>query len=191
VTVRRPLHLLFSVGSAAAIVLGIACDSATGEVQGGECIFECDAGTSTASTWTSLYDDYFGPSVSSSCTAQTSCHGTAGESGALISGFVCGGSKQACWEGMTAGIAPDAGGFLPPIVTPGVADPTKTVLYQSLHQASPSADNAFCAKSTTLTDCNMPCNNASGCTVASAAYAFSSADLARVAAWIQAGAPND
>lgn len=173
-----------------ALVLLAGCDSATGTVSGGEALVaEPEAGSGT--TWTALYGDFFGPGGRTSCTANTSCHGTADESGAQISGFVCGATKDDCWSGMVNGIPADAGGFVAPIVTPGFTDPKATVLYKSLHQAASATDNKICAMKATAIDCNMPCGDPPNCTVGAGAYTFTADDLGRITTWMQQGAQNN
>jgi hypothetical protein len=175
----RPLAL--------ALIVLAGCDGATGSVSGGEALVsEPDSGGGT--TFTSLYADYFGPSAPTGCTAQTTCHGTASQNGAVISGFVCGSSKDECWMSMTQ---PSDADFFPPIVTPGFTDPTTTGLYKCLHQPSSSTDNSICSHSAFSSACNMPCGDPPTCTVGASAYAFTSDDLARITTWMQQGAQNN
>jgi hypothetical protein len=172
-----------------ALVLLAGCDSSTGTVSGGEALVaEPDSGGGT--TWTALYGDFFGPSGQASCSAQATCHGTAGASGAEVSGFVCGQSKEECWAGVTQGIAVDAGGVFCPIVCLGtcpqngeacnVSDPTQQTLYEDIHKAKGSGLN------------NMPCGgNLQLCPASGATYTFTADDLGRISTWIQQGAQND
>lgn len=172
----------------ALVLLALAgCDSASGTVSGGEALVsEPDSGGGT--TFTALYADFFGPSGKTSCTAQSTCHGDANQNGAQISGFVCGTSKEACWQSMTQASDTD---LFPPIVTPGVTDPKATVLYKCLHQPASSSDNSICSKSQTAIDCNMPCGDPPTCTVGAAVYTFTADDLARITTWIQQGAQDN
>lgn len=112
-------RLVFSFLAAPFIVLGstTSCAEATGSIQGGEPLRDSDevgADSGSTTTWTALYTDFFGPAGTASCSAQTSCHGTALQSGAQTSGFVCGVTKTSCFDGMTKGIPADEGGFFPP-----------------------------------------------------------------------------
>ncbi len=185
---RRPLLALLP---AAAVVLGAACTDATGAVQGGEPLQEAASlgeGGSGGTTWTSLYQDYFGPSGSAGCAASAQCHQSASGIGAQTSGFVCGASKDECWQGMTQGIGLDAGGLFCPIVCLGTCaqtsqacptDPTQQQLWSGLHKSGGGGLN------------NMPCGNPTICSASASTYTFTSDDLARIQAWIQAGAPND
>jgi hypothetical protein len=160
------------------------CADATGSVQGGEALTSEEGGTPT---WTGLYTDYFGPSGQASCTAQAGCHGTASASGAMISGFVCGSTKESCWAGMTQGIGVDAGGVFCPIVCVGSCngqacptDPTQQTLWQDIHKAQASGLN------------NMPCGgNLVECPASGSTYTFTSSDLARIQTWIQQGAQDN
>jgi hypothetical protein len=167
------------------------CTDATGFVQGGQSLTSAEGG---APTWTGLYADYFGPSGQASCTAQSSCHGAASELGAQTSGFVCGATKESCWQGMTQGIVD--GGFFCPIVCIGgdaggagcpqntsfacPTDPTQQSLYTDLHKGQASGLN------------NMPCGgNLATCPSSESTYTFTSDDLARISTWIQQGAQDN
>jgi hypothetical protein len=82
----------------------LGCD-ASGSVSGGELlIVDPCSSPSLGHTWTDLYTCYFGPSGKASCTAQGICHGAAGQTGALTSGYICGTTKDSCWSGMTQGL---------------------------------------------------------------------------------------
>jgi hypothetical protein len=166
---RVALAILAAMFSAGAL----SCSDASGVVRGGEALVVgppdpcADGGTS--STWTDLYTCYFGPTGKASCSAQGTCHGDSSQSGALTSGFVCGTSKDACWQGMTqdtycANAEPPC-----PIVPPGGSTTFKTTgLYKNLAKVSGGG--------------NMPQNGS---------YLFTDADLARIAQWISDGAKND
>jgi hypothetical protein len=178
----------------ALLLLTTGCADATGSVQGGQALTSDEAG---AATWTGLYADYFGPSGQASCTAQSSCHGSASELGAQESGYVCGATKESCWQGMTLGLNPiDAGGVFCPIVCIGAAaggagcpqdptttcptDPTQQSLYTDLHKTKASGLN------------NMPCGgNLMSCPSSESTYTFTSDDLARISTWIQQGAQDN
>ncbi len=87
-----------------------ACD-ATGSTSGGEALLgdPCTSAT-LGHRWQDLYGCYFGPSGKASCTAQGFCHGASQQTGALSSGFVCGATRESCWQGITQGLpACDAG----------------------------------------------------------------------------------
>jgi hypothetical protein len=128
-------------------------------------------GASGGHTFTDLYACYFGPSGVVSCESQTTCHGAAGELGVLGStvggaGYLCGPTQNDCYQGMLAG----------QLVIPGsTADPTQSLLYIVLCKYDPAT-----GMSTGL----MP----QGCPPGSALLP---GDLARIAAWIKEGAPNN
>jgi hypothetical protein len=74
--------------------------------------------------------------------------------------------------------------FLPIVPTGGAADPTTAYIWPALRAASNTCTKALCN--------NMPCGDlAQGCPNGTASYNFTADDLARIAAWIQEGAPND
>ena len=183
------LRTLVGPFAALAIATTAACTDATGTVQGGELLITDPCSTDAPSTWTSLYTCYFGPSGVASCTAQTSCHGASSQLGSQVSGFVCGGSKASCWQGMTQQVD---GGLFPPIVclsalgcSGGVSDPTKTTLWGDLHQSSASNGQLD----------NMPCGDPAGtpipCHADTATYTFTSDDLARISSWITQGGQDN
>jgi len=161
--------------SAAGAVLLLACafcgghdDSAASSVDGG-------MGDVQGVRWQDLYAAYFGATGQASCSKfPGSCHGSASALGVATSGFVCGSSSDACWQGMTQGQP----GY-PPLVPPGVTDPTQTTLWKALYKGAPVGGT---------TSNNMPQNVGAG---GAPGYTFSSSDLARIGAWIEDGAPNN
>jgi hypothetical protein len=120
-----------------------------------------DAGTGT--TWGDLYLDYFGPMGEASCAGNGQCHGTTTQPGFTASGYVCGPTAAACYSGITSS---NAG-----LVTIGdtTDDPTTSGLYAVLRKCSGGG--------------SMPKEPAN--------FMFTSGDMARITAWIKAGAPND
>jgi hypothetical protein len=199
---RPPLRFAVTVAPLVGLLFTVRCTDATGSVQGGAPLTSQAACTPT---WTSLYATFFGPAGQASCSAQASCHGAASQSGAMTSGFVCGSSKEECWEGMTKGINPvDAGGVFCPIVCTSEdaggagcpqnssfscpSDPTQQSLIIDLHKASGGGLN------------NMPCAapldagadaGVLECLASQSAYTFTSDDLACITTWIQQGAQDN
>jgi hypothetical protein len=177
--------LVLAQFAATALLVLAGCDDATGTLQGGEALEGSTAPTSLCDpTWTSLYASYFGPVGLASCapSGQSSCHGAVDQAGASFSGFVCGSTSDECWQGMTQGISSDAGVEPGPILPPDGGDPTKSQLWVSIHQATASGAGLN----------NMPCGNpATGCPATVASYTFTTADLACISTWAQAGAPNN
>ena len=178
---------LFSLGglltvSLVALTLTGGCAEATGSVQGGQPLHATDDGGGEGgsdTTWTALYADYFGPNGTAGCSAMDTCHQTASQTGAMTSGFVCGSTKDACFDGLTKGIPADEGGFFPPIAPPDAGNPAQTQLIAALHKASASGLN------------NMPCGNPPDCPAASATYMFTADDIARITTWMQQGAQDN
>jgi hypothetical protein len=162
-----------------ALVLASGCTDATGSLKGGDLqLVVQPCGT----TWTALYDGYFGPAGQASCAPgnQSSCHGDPNQLGAQTSGFVCGATKDTCWQGMTQGIPPDAGGFFPPILPPDGGDPGASQLLTGLHKTV----------STTGLN-NMPCGDPPICHPGNATYTFTPEDVACITTWAQQGALNN
>jgi hypothetical protein len=135
---------------------------ALAEADGGACsALDPDAGSGTA--WSDLYRDYFGPTGEASCAGNGQCHGNTTQAGYLGSGYVCGPTAAECYTGITSTAAG--------LVTVGdtTDDPTLTPLYTVLRKCSGTG--------------SMP--------KLPADLMFTSADMARIAAWIKAGAPNN
>ncbi len=152
---------------AGAIVGG--CSAPPGE-DGGEARFAVaanvcapsgDAGSGT--TWSDLHRDYFGPTGKASCAGTGQCHGDGAQPGAQASGYVCGPTAAACYAGITSQSAN--------LLTVGdtTDDPTTTLLYATLRKCSGGG--------------TMPLSPAN--------LQFTSADMARIAAWIKSGAPDN
>jgi hypothetical protein len=196
-TFLRPLRPSFGglglLGAAGMFLLATssqlaACD-ASGEVEGGDpfdggaavttTTTDDDGGTvmveqkgcagpdaSTGSTYTELYQDYFGPAGGANCSGSVgACHGEASGAGAIGSGgFVCGASQSDCFAGMSSGTA-DL------LSSSATAHPENSGLEVALRKASGTGTD------------NMPLTPVS--------CVFSDDDIARISAWIAAGAANN
>ena len=142
----------------------------------------CATAGGSGSTWTALYRDYFGPSGAASCaTNGGDCHGSATQTGAKQSGYVCGASQDECFKGMTVGSDP---ADFPPLVpaggTPqdgGAQTPMQTALYTAMRLQVANATDPMC---TALT-----------CMPKLSCFEFTAADVARIEGWIIAGAQNN
>jgi hypothetical protein len=133
---------------------------------------DTDAGSDgpAAGRWQDLYASYFGPDGQANCSQGTgACHSVSSDLGVATSGFVCGPTSDSCWHGMNQGLA----GHAALVPAGGASDAAQTLLWAALYKAKPSGG--------TVSN-NMPQN---------LTYMFTSADLARIAAWIQAGAPEN
>ena len=164
-------------------VVAAACAQATGQVEGGD-LLVVDPCATSAPTWTYLYTCLFGPTGKASCASLGSCHGGPQQSGALMSGYVCGTTKESCRDGMLYG--EEAGLFAPIVCMQSlgctslpVSDPTKTTLWSSLHTASSKLQD------------NMPCGDPPVCHPDTATYTFTSDDLTQIETWIQQGAQDN
>jgi hypothetical protein len=128
-----------------------------------------DGSSAQGTRWQDLYASYFGTTGQASCSQKPgACHGVASDLGVSTSGFVCGMTSDECWQGITHSIDGH-----PALVVPGTTDATGTPLWAALYKGAPSGGAA---------SNNMP---------QSLSYMFSPTDLARIQAWIEAGAPND
>ena len=158
----------------------VACSSAPLSENGGEALFDAapsdddasvcsatseDAGSGTE--WSDLYRDYFGPTGKASCAGTGQCHGSTSQAGYLSSNYACPDTADACYAGITATTVS------PQLVTVGdtTSDPTTSNLYLTLRKCSGSGPNSMPQQPATLM--------------------FTTGDMARIAAWIKAGAPND
>lgn len=122
--------------------------------------------------WQDLYASYFGygNGAQASCSQLPgSCHRAGSDLGVPTSGFVCGTTSDSCWQGMTQ----SANGQMPLVPPGGAPDATKTPLWAALYKGAPAGG---------AVKNNMPQN---------LSYTFSAGDLARIAAWIESGAPNN
>jgi hypothetical protein len=112
--------------------------------------------------WQDLYHCYFGPTGVANCSLNGSCH-VAGAGSAGI--WTCGTTSAQCYAGMLSNpamLVPDGGAH----------DATQTLLYMSLRKSDGSA--SFLPMPMTPAD-----------------VTFDTQDLARIDAWIMAGAPNN
>jgi hypothetical protein len=166
--------VVLAASTAGAIVL--ACTAAPTE-EGGTARFDAapetvaddadvcseDSDAGTGDTWASLYGDYFGPTGKASCAGTGVCHGDTSQAGYQGSGYVCPPTAAQCYAGITAAAAG--------LVTPGppVSDPTTTGLYGVLRKCAGGG--------------SMPKEPAT--------VFFTAGDMARIDAWIAAGAPDD
>jgi hypothetical protein len=217
---RRAIAFPLAAPALVALLSLAGCD-ASGGTQGGQLLSPdpCDL-TNGGHTWSDLYTCYFGPTGKANCSAQAQCHASLAGTGAITSGFVCGTTKEGCWFSMThpeyilegvfplttcdAGAAeidgscptadldagPDAAPLCscfkptPLVPTGGVGDPTTTTLWPALQKAAGGCTSGLCN--------NMPCGNlAQNCQPGTAAYTFTSDDLARISAWIREGAQDN
>jgi hypothetical protein len=158
-----------------------SCTDAGGQVSGGQPLFDAgadagpsdpDLGLGTGVAFTDLYRDFFGPQGRATCGATQGCHGAPGDPGAVGSGgYVC-----------PLSAAPDGGGVSDPAEEQCRATMIKvglqpsgafegTLLYRALRKTTPTPLN------------HMP--------LAPFTYTFSPKGLARIAAWADAGAPDD
>ena len=171
----RALHLLVLV----AAFTTTACSSATGGVTGGDPITP-DPCTQTGEghTFSDLYICYFGPQGRANCSSQSFCHGSPSAFGAIGSAFVCGTTKEACWQGMTQAMAP--------IVPSGSSqNPSATALVESLRQG-PNQPSAMPCNPVQVSATLYTCLATSG-----GNYTFTADDIARIDAWIAEGAEDN
>ena len=175
---KRPIRAL--------LVIGLAACAADEPPRGGGLVLDasspvppagyiCTKPARDTHTFTDLYADYFGfddvtgGPAKASCSLDPGCHRSADSTGAIASnGFVCGAARAACYAGLTG-----AGADLVGTKRPG-QDPTQTGLYLVLRKTAPMGSN------------KMPKRNADP-----KSFFFCEQDMARINAWLAAGAPDD
>jgi hypothetical protein len=167
--------------------LATGCSEATGSLKGGELLVvdpESNAACAAdaGATWPNLYACYFGPNGQATCAGQNACHGSFDDPGGSL-GFVCGDTPDSCYKGFTTypwrQRTNDAGDL---VVVTGDAGAVASAKAVELNLRGPGLAG------------QMPCDLtlAGGiptCDTQGRAYGFSSADIARINAWIDAGAP--
>jgi hypothetical protein len=175
------IRALLATFASTTVIMTTGCTDATGSVQGGDSLTpeaateesgpSDDAGTGgeASATWTSLYADFFGGLAA--CSANGSCHGAPGDFGSGYSGFVCGLTKDECYQGLT--------GDPSPILPLEAGDIKNTVFWLSLHKQSGGGSN------------NMPCGLPDSCPANMSTYAFTDGDLQRITTWYQQGGLNN
>jgi hypothetical protein len=166
--------VVLALAATAALLSG--CSDATGQLRGGQILVVDPCPPDAGHTWTDLYGCYFGPSGKASCAAINECHGSVSDPGAAFN-FVCGHTKEACYQGVINFGAGDAG----PMPVPDAK------LWSSFLR-TPGQASGF-----------MPCNvlalagNIPTCSIDTAgnSYTFSSDDMKRINAWIAEGAQDN
>jgi hypothetical protein len=172
----------FTLGTLASVAL-FGCSDATGSVHGGDPLIvdPCDASLANGGghRWQDLYTCYFGPTGKANCSSQGFCHGSASQLGAQFSSFVCGPSKDACWQGMVS---------LVPMGANMSTDPMQTILWGSLRKPDGTGLMPCSPVETPLADggTNITCGSS-----ANGNYVFTTDDLARIGAWIREGAQDN
>ncbi|MDP9036138.1 MAG: hypothetical protein M3O50_15155 [Myxococcota bacterium] len=149
---------------ATAALMMLGCGDATGVIQGGQSLTASDAqSTATSGDAGPSWNDLY--TTYFGPTGSATCSGAScHQKGGAAEGFwACGSTASECWNGITVSVVPKG----------GATDATTTQLYTALRTPSCTAMAATC---------NMPLLNA---------FVFQAADLAKVVAWIQAGAPNN
>jgi hypothetical protein len=153
-------------------------DADTGDESDGEATTPADGGAAetdqcpdaaTEGHWSDLFRCYFGTTSIANCGQSDACHQTSAGTGTESSGFVCGQTADSCWQGMTS----SSETFFSPIVPTdgGPPDVTTVTLWSVLRKTSGQGLN------------DMP--------YAPTTVVFTSPDMARIASWIERGAPND
>jgi hypothetical protein len=173
-----------------ALIGVLACSDATGGVKGGDPVGPiadaviCSAPDANCATWSYLYVCYFGPVGVAGCSGGGLCHGNPGDTGAQQSGFVCGSTKDECWQGMTH----STGINYATLVPKGFRGIDGTQLWNVLHKEGTSTKNNL------LTD-NMPLSGIGSPSLdvlnSPASYSFTEADKACLDGWVKAGAKDD
>jgi len=121
-----------------AAVACAACSDATGTINGGTLRWHPGSGPtgdaspgmcSAGSTWSDLYQNYFGPQGKANCAGTGVCHGSASQAGSMASGYVCGPDKAGCYMGITSSTAD---------LVPSGRSFSQTLLYVTLRKSDGS-----------------------------------------------------
>jgi hypothetical protein len=172
--------LAMAAAAAALLPLLTACSDATGQLKGGQSIVIDSCPPDAGHTWSDLYQCYFGPSGRAACAGMSDCHTSASKvvgSGGLF--FVCGLTKDTCWQGFTSTlVAGDAG----PMPVKGAGN---TLQYLR----APGSMIPIMPCNVTGQKDGVPTCNLTG--AAGNAYTFSKDDLDRINAWIADGAQDN
>ena len=184
---RHRTSLVVVLGLAVSAVAAGACTSATGEVRGGEARFDAASpdplvvpisepafADAPPTTWRAIYRDFFGRRAKASCAGNGTCH-EAGRAGSTTSNFVCA-DVDSCWQSLRAAKDPD-----PRVST--------VALVEAADVAAP--DNAYLFKVVRFRSLDGTLVPNRGMPQLPRDYAYSAEDVARIQAWIKAGAKND
>ncbi len=169
--VASPLAAFALLASAAGLALAACgCSAATGSVTGGEPLF--DAGVSGdvdagVVTFTELYASFFGPTGKASCAGDGACHGAADQPGAQATASTAYPSGYVCAPDQARCYAAMTGAGL--TATGGGGGAEQSTLYTILRKTG--GGGSMPKRPTTV--------------------AFSPTEMARIRAWIAAGAKND
>ncbi len=166
----------------------LACASASGDVHGGEARFDAASpdplvapiseptfADAPASSWRGIYRDFFGRRSKASCAGNGTCHDAAGKPGSKVSNFICA-DVDGCWKSLREDKDPD------PRVSP-------VALVEAADSAAPDNAYLFRVVRYRTPDGNLIPNR--GMPQVPRDFAYSADDVARMQAWIKAGAKND
>ena len=123
-----------------------------------------------ATTWTSLYADFFGPTGKASCAGDGACHGGPTQEGTKAAFYLCD-SKDGCYKSMRS--------------KTGVST-TDSNLVRDADVAAPKKAALFGILRVTKEDCTV-----SGFMPKRPPYRLTREEVARIEAWIPAGANDD
>jgi hypothetical protein len=165
------------------LAMGTGCTSADGEVRGGELRPDVDAAAppplvaefpdAPPTTWRGLYRDFFSKNATAGC-GQAGCHGTAGQHGALVSGFVCV-DVDGCWESLRTAEHPGTRVSL--VATSAIADPASAEIFKWIRYLEGSPPRLA--------------NNGATMPLQPSDFAFSADAIERMKTWIRNGAVKD
>jgi hypothetical protein len=161
-------------------VMVTGCSDATGELKGGQSLVVDPCPADAGNTWTDLYQCYFGPSGRASCAGMSDCHTSSSNTiGAGGFFFVCGPTKDTCWDGFTS------------FLVDGDAGPMRTVGAGNTLQylRAPGSKVPIMPCNVTGQGNGVPTCNLLG--LAGNAYTFTQDDLNRINAWIMNGAQDN
>jgi hypothetical protein len=123
-----------------------------------------------ATTWTSLYADLFGPTGKASCAGDGTCHGSPTQDGTKAAFYLCD-SKDGCYKSLRSKTGVNS---------------TDSNLVRDADVAAPKKAALFGILRVTKEDCSV-----SGFMPKRPPYRLTREEVARIEAWIAAGANDD
>ncbi|MGH7434768.1 MAG: hypothetical protein ACRENE_03765 [Polyangiaceae bacterium] len=174
---------LLAVTLGCAVIGGIACGNAPGDVTGGTPLFpqppDCSASSPDCGSWKHIYACYFdnNTAIDGGCSG-AQCHSDSTGTGAQVSGFICGPTQETCWMGITMGA-----GVLPPLV---LSNKTANALFQAFYKTTPPNPVGTSVN-------NMPLFNVQAMTPYTSSQwpGLTPEHEACIKRWVSAGAPNN
>jgi hypothetical protein len=166
----------------------VACTGASGEVRGGDARFDAASpaplvvpiteptfADAPPTSWKGIYRDFFGRRSNASCAGNGTCHDAAGKPGSKVSNFICA-DVDGCYRSLRTAKDPDPRVSVNALVEDAdITAPENAYLFKVVRFRTPDGN--------LVPGRGMP--------QLPSDFAYSADDIARIKAWIKAGAKND